>query len=102
MSTNCPFCNLPQSSILYETEQFRVIRDIYPRAQDHFLVVSRTHLARGKELDGALYRGLDLALAFQGSKHIEINQGKPYQEIDHFHIHVMGSKLRVPVERMSS
>lgn len=47
----CPFCNPPQDSIVRESEFGLVIRDGFPVAAGHLLVIPRRHVASFFELD---------------------------------------------------
>ena len=42
--TGCPFCSLPASRIVDETEHCLTIRDAFPVSEGHTLVISKRHV----------------------------------------------------------
>ena len=97
----CLFCKIIHkelpADIVYEDETVLAFLDIHPRAPEHFLFVSKKHIASIKE-DGAedLARVLIAAAKtvarqkdFHGYK-IVFNVGREAgQTIDHLHLHLL-------------
>ena len=107
MNDDCLFCRMVSGEIpvpkLYEDDNFIVIKDKFPKAEVHLLVVPRQHIPSLVEL-GDEHRGLiaDSMLLLprlareQGLKGFRtvINTGREGgQEIFHLHIHLLGGKM---------
>ena len=45
MTKNCPFCHLPLERILKATSHSLIIRDGYPIAKGHSLIIPKCHIA---------------------------------------------------------
>ncbi|OGG11516.1 hypothetical protein A2Z00_02705 [Candidatus Gottesmanbacteria bacterium RBG_13_45_10] len=97
---SCIFCDviagkLPRTVIFQDTDVI-VIKDMYPQAQVHLLVIPKKHISELVEVEDAL-----LTKLFQTIKmiikqeHIAnyriVNNGKGTAIIDHVHIHILGS-----------
>lgn len=105
----CVFCKIIKkelpSEIIYEEEDFIVIKDINPKADLHFLIIPKKHipslLAFGEEdkllLSKMILASKELAKKFDISKDgykLAINIGKGGgQLVEHFHIHFLAGKL---------
>lgn len=106
MSTDCIFCNIARKEIpttmITETDEIMVFKDIHPSAPIHLLVVPKRHIAsvneleeRDKDLVGEMLlvakevaksQGLDA----RGYK-LVFNVGRGGgQVIDHLHLHLLG------------
>lgn len=103
---NCLFCRIVAGEIpsdrVYEDEQVIGIRDIYPQAPTHVLVMPRRHVPSLDALDdghlaGALLLAArniaaDLGLAGHGYR-VATNTGDwGGQSVYHLHLHVLGGR----------
>ena len=106
---DCLFCKFVggelKTNIVYEDEDFIIIRDIDPKAKNHFLAIPKKHfkyLAEMTEEDTAML-GRILAtiptlsdiLELDGGYRLVINQGDDAgQTVPHLHIHLLsGQKM---------
>ncbi len=95
----CIFCNviagkLP-STCLYQDEDVMVIKDIYPQAPVHWLVISKKHYEEILDLpDALLVKMLGVVRKVLRDEKIAkyriVNNGKGAAFVDHVHLHVMG------------
>ena len=107
--SDCLFCKFAGGEIpvnkVFENEDFIIIRDIEPKAKNHFLAIPKKHfkyLAEMTEEDSAML-GRILAtiptlsdiLELDGGYRLVINQGdNAGQSVFHLHIHVLsGQKM---------
>lgn len=103
--SDCVFCKIVENQLpaarVYEDERVIAIKDIYPKAQVHILLLPRAHIASLNELgpgDGQLVAHMmsllptlakQLGLT-EGFRSI-INTGRGGgQEVPHLHIHLLG------------
>jgi diadenosine tetraphosphate (Ap4A) HIT family hydrolase len=92
---SCIFCNISTDKIHYETDEFIVFEDINKRDKYHYLICPKTHIENYFE-DLSLYRkAIDVAYTMihklnLKSCQIIVNYKKPYQQIYHAHMHVIG------------
>ena len=96
----CPFCRPPAEQVLAASERSFAIRDAFPVAAGHSLVVPRRHVAAFFDLSDdeqadswalvrAVRRSLELELAPDGFT-IGLNDGVAAgQTVFHAHIHVI-------------
>ena len=106
---DCLFCKFVNGEIpvnkVFENEDFIIIRDIEPKAKNHFLAIPKKHfkyLAEMTEEDTAML-GRILAtiptlsdiLELDGGYRLVINQGDDAgQSVPHLHIHILsGQKM---------
>ena len=104
---NCIFCKIIKGEIpsprLYEDEQMIIIRDIQPKAKQHYLCIPKMHFALLSEMDeqGAnavkhafqVIPTLEEQLGLQGGYRVIINQGENGgQAVHHLHIHLLGGE----------
>jgi len=111
--SECLFCAIVsgelKAEILYETEGLIVIRDKYPQAPTHLLVISRSHyrniiecLEEGAEAGGQALAGSMLKTAVEVAKKfgfaesgfrtiINTNAGGG-QSVFHLHMHILAGK----------
>ena len=86
------------ADIYYETEEVIVIRDIYPKAALHLLIIPKKESRNFYETDPATLTMLDQTVKLIAEKlqlekrfRIQINNGYG-QEIDHLHYHFMSDQ----------
>jgi len=105
---NCIFCRIidktAPSDIIYEDEEFIVIRDIHPLTPLHLLVIPRRHLASLDELDESdpAYAGRLIFTArrvareqvgLRGGYRLVINTGETAgQSVFHLHLHILSGR----------
>ena len=105
--SDCLFCKFAGGEIpvnkVFENEDFIIIRDIEPKAKNHFLAIPKKHfkyLAEMTEEDSAML-GRILAtiptlsdiLELDGGYRLVINQGDDAgQTVNHLHIHLLGGE----------
>jgi histidine triad (HIT) family protein len=102
---NCIFCKIVkkeiESEILFENDNFLVIKDINPKAKIHLLVVSKKHIENANQLnenDNQFISNLiltatriakDMGFSEKGYK-LLMNVGKGGgQLINHIHLHIL-------------
>ena len=106
---DCLFCKFINGEILvnklYEDENFIVIRDIEPKAKNHYLAIVKSHFKlleemtelQAKMLKNTLKKIPELKELFglQNGYRIVINQGDDAgQTVFHLHIHILcGQKM---------
>ncbi|MCU0694099.1 MAG: HIT family protein, partial [Polyangiaceae bacterium] len=99
-STDCPFCNLPESRIVHANALAAAVRDAYPVAPGHTLVIPRRHAGSFFELhpaeQAAMLALLDQARAALDGEFapdgytIGINDGAAAgQTVPHVHLHLI-------------
>ncbi|MHB1951540.1 MAG: histidine triad nucleotide-binding protein [Acidiferrobacteraceae bacterium] len=103
--SDCLFCRIVAGKVpsdrVHEDDLVVVIRDIYPKAPVHLLVIPRVHIESLDEIDRAddrqtahLLRLLPSLARGQGLKdgfRTIINTGRGGgQEIPHLHVHLLG------------
>lgn len=105
---DCIFCQITQHSIpadfLYETDSVFVIKDLYPKAKVHVLVIPKQHVATLNELtpqSASILVEVGLAIqaittqmhiAQSGYKVVCNNGVDGGQAIPHLHFHVLGGE----------
>ncbi len=102
----CIFCKIidkeKPSEIVYEDDEFLVVKDIHPKAPVHLLLIPKIHIASvndlnegSREMAGGLFllaKKIALANNVSDGYKLLINVGrKGGQLIDHLHLHLMGS-----------
>ena len=100
---DCIFCKIISkeinSDLLYEDEQCIVIKDLYPKAKTHLLIIPKKHIEsiitledEDQIITGHLIntaKNIAKKLNLKGYK-LQINVGKDGgQEIFHLHIHLL-------------
>jgi histidine triad (HIT) family protein len=105
--SSCIFCNIISGSIpvpfLHETKDLVVIKDKFPKAPIHYLIIPKKHLANIQELENsdALLAGnmmlmaRDLSKQLTGSqdfKFVMNNGEKAGQSVFHMHAHFISGK----------
>ena len=106
---NCLFCKIIKGEIpatkMYEDDKMIIIKDIDPKAKNHFLAIPKSHfklLAEMTEEQSQLVRHclltipkLQKELALENGFRLVINQGDDAgQTVFHLHIHILsGQKM---------
>ncbi len=106
---DCLFCKFISGEIpvnkVYEDENMIIIRDIEPKAKNHYLMIVKSHfkyLAEMTESDSEMLRKCFLklptlkdVLGLQDGYRLVINQGDDAgQTINHLHVHILcGQKM---------
>ena len=106
---NCLFCKFVSGEFkiekVFENEDFIIIRDIAPKAKNHFLAIPKKHFKylaemteNDSELVGRILKTiptLEEKLELKGGYRLVINQGDDAgQTVPHLHIHVLsGQKM---------
>lgn len=104
---NCIFCNIIEKNknlFLDETEDIIVLKDIYPNADIHELIIPKKHFTNLSECDSSYQKILSesLLMAKKRSKFhgncdfkVVINNGKDVgQTVFHSHIHFLAGKIK--------
>ncbi len=105
MNTECIFCSIIKkrtlTKIIYEDDSTIAICDLYPKADIHYLIIPKIHIATMLELEShhqALMGKLMITANNVAKEYklagykLHINVGKlGGQEIFHLHIHLLGS-----------
>ncbi|CAG9824501.1 unnamed protein product [Phaedon cochleariae] len=110
-STPCIFCNIisgdAPGNLLFEDDNYVVIKDIKPAAKHHYLIIPRNHILDVNNLSTADHRRLLEELIVCGKKFLGENGGDlddsrlgfhvpPFNSIAHLHLHVIS-----PASQMS-
>lgn len=106
---DCLFCKIIAGEIpsakVYEDEQMIIIKDIEPKAKNHFLCIPKCHFKLLSEMgdreEAALAHcfstipKLEKELGLEGGYRLVINQGdNAGQSVFHLHIHILsGQKM---------
>ncbi len=106
MDKNCTFCQIIQGKkpgqILYQDESLIVIKDIYPHAPVHVLIVPKKHIRSLNDLteedkdilSDMIFRGKEMAkelsISSAGYKLIFNVERGGGQVIFHLHMHLVG------------
>ena len=98
---NCIFCNKSKLNIVFQDENFYVIRDAYPVTKNHTLIILNEHDKTYFDLDDKDIIQLNNIIKFQKKSlmdednsitgfNIGINQGESAgQTVMHLHIHLI-------------
>ena len=100
MDADCIFCQiiegkLPRTLVLEDADTI-VIKDIYPKAPIHLLVIPKKHISdfmalQPPEID-TMMQVVARVISKNNITHYRIvNNGGGAQLIDHVHIHILGS-----------
>ncbi|MDR1905856.1 MAG: HIT domain-containing protein [Clostridiales bacterium] len=108
MADNCVFCKIINGEIpgkkLYEDDKMIIIRDLYPRAKIHLLMIPKEHYAdivsldenTAKTLGECLLKLKDLQelLGISDGFRLIINRGELVgQSVFHLHIHILAGEI---------
>lgn len=111
---NCLFCKIvvgeePCDKIL-ETEEFLVIKNKYPKAPTHVLVMDKKHREKKNTLAGEYSKGADnywdkmfetifgtiTKLGLDKTGYKLVNNGAGYNHFEHEHFHILGGSKEEP------
>jgi histidine triad (HIT) family protein len=106
---NCLFCKIIKGEIpatkMYEDDNMIIIKDIDPKAKNHFLCIPKSHFKLLKDMDEAQSQmvreclikipTLEKELGLEKGYRLVINQGEDAgQTVFHLHIHILsGQKM---------
>lgn len=106
---DCLFCKFVskelKTEILYEDDNMIIIKDIAPKAKNHYLAISKSHFKLFEEMtekDAEIVKNmlktiptLKELLHLENGYRIVVNQGDdPGQTVPHLHIHILsGQKM---------
>ena len=106
---NCIFCKIIKGKIpstkIYEDDDMIIIKDIDPKAKNHFLCIPKSHfklLSEMNTLQSEMVKKclikiptLEKELGLEGGYRLVINQGDDAgQTVFHLHIHILsGQKM---------
>lgn len=100
---NCVFCKIVKGEIpttkVFEDEKVLVFNDIKPSAETHLIIIPKMHVSTFMDLKDEI---LDLTKVIQklisdknlGDGYKLIVNGGRYQEIKHFHMHLLAGILK--------
>lgn len=100
MDEHCIFCQIiagkSPGTVLYQDAQVIVLKDIYPQAPVHWMVISKQHIGELLEApDDLLSHMMTVVKKVIRDGHIQnyriVNNGKGAAFVDHLHVHVLGS-----------
>ncbi len=104
---NCLFCKIIAGEIpatkMYEDENMIIIKDIDPKAKNHFLCIPKSHfklLAEMNDEQSEMVRKclvkipqLEKELGLENGYRLVINQGEDAgQTVPHLHVHIIGGE----------
>ena len=104
---NCLFCKIIKGEIpatkMYEDDNMIIIKDIDPKAKNHFLCIPKRHfklLAEMTEEDANAVKAclkkiptLEKELGLKNGYRLVINQGEDAgQTVRHLHVHIIGGE----------
>lgn len=99
---DCIFCKIVKGELPstkeFEDENVLVFKNIYPLAETHLLVVPKKHIATFMDLKDEMNDLVHIAQKVIKDKNlgsgykIVVNGGK-YQQVPHFHLHLLAGKL---------
>ena len=109
---SCLFCQIvageaPSEKVL-ELEEFLVIKNKYPKAPVHVLVLDKSHRLKADTMSGVFqsdgYWDKMMAAAWEAiinlgldkNRYKIINNGAGYNHFEHQHIHIMGGSKEEP------
>jgi len=96
----CIFCNLPKEQILYENDRLCIVKDKFPDAKHHYLVIPKAHYGTintlGKRDKELVEEMINVGKNFMAKIHSNVPllgfHVPPYNTIEHLHMHcVSGS-----------
>lgn len=107
---NCLFCRIvagqePSVRVL-ETDEFLVIKNKFPVAPIHILVLDKKHREKKQTLSGKFEEYWDkmMGCVYNSIKQLEldktgykiVNNGAGYNHFEHEHMHILGGSIEEP------
>jgi len=104
MKKNCIFCKIVAkeipTTVVHETDDILVIKDINPKASTHYLIMPKKHIAdiqsfepQDLPLAGKLFEVAKELAKKAGDFKLVVNSGaKAGQEVFHVHLHFLAGK----------
>ncbi len=114
LDPNCLFCAIVKgeepAERVHETEEHLVIKNKYPSAPLHLLVIDKKHREKSNTLSGkyfnehywdtifrAIYETVEM-FELNKTGYRLVNNGAGYNHFEHEHFHIMGKYDKVPQE----
>lgn len=105
----CIFCNIvagkSKGEFIYQDDEVFVIKDAFPRAPIHLLVISKKHIPTlldvmndvdidlpGKMVRTAIKVASDIGLSEKGFRLVWNVRGHGGQTVNHIHLHILGGR----------
>jgi histidine triad (HIT) family protein len=112
MDSDCLFCKIALKQepafVVWENEEFIAIKNKYPKAPVHLLVIPKKHVSKKglvsgsvtfdgfwDRIMGAVFEVIVLKKLDKNGYKL-VNNGAPYNHFDHEHIHIMGGTKTEP------
>ncbi|HKC04295.1 MAG TPA: HIT domain-containing protein [Patescibacteria group bacterium] len=105
MNQDCIFCKIVAGEVpskkAYEDSDTLAFYDIKPAAETHLVIIPKKHISTFMDLNNESQNLIRTAQIVINEKNIAsgykivINGGK-YQEVPHFHLHLLAGKLEKP------
>jgi len=114
LDENCLFCKIVAGKEpckkVFETADFLVIENKYPKAPVHVLVIDKTHRKKSDTISGAFSKnslkywdkmfeaifGTITKLGLDTSGYKLVNNGAGYNHFEHEHFHILGGSKEEP------
>lgn len=110
MSDKCLFCELANGigdrEVVWENEEFVCIKNKYPVAPVHVLVMPKAHISKKEIVDGEFgeFWGKIMPATFAVVRQLGLSEtgyklvmnGAGYNHFDHEHIHILGGTKEEP------
>jgi len=103
---DCVFCKIIKGELpstkVFEDEKVVAFENIKPAAEIHTLIVPKKHVATFMDLSDEMNALVHAAQEVIKSKSVDsgykliVNGGK-YQEVPHFHLHLLAGKLKTEI-----
>jgi histidine triad (HIT) family protein len=108
----CLFCRIARGDapvkIIWQNDDYFAIKDKYPKAPIHLLVIPKDHVSKNEKMRGSdqSHWGPLMAAVFEVVRlkkltetgYKVVSYGAGYNHFDHEHVHVMGGGSKQPVE----
>jgi len=110
MAQKCLFCEIvagrEPGEMVWQNEQFMAIKNKYPKAPIHLLVMPKMHVSKAKmvrDVDQQFYGELMAAVMevvkqnkMENNGYKLVLNGGGYNHFDHEHVHIMGGTKSEP------
>lgn len=110
LDKNCVFCKIVAGEEpcqkVFETDEFLVIKNKYPKAPTHVLVMDKKHREKKDTISGSLNNywdkmfeaifGTITKLGLDKTGYKLVNNGAGYNHLEHEHFHILGGSKEEP------